>query len=303
MAEQTNTATTKRTANATKRSTTAKKAAATRSRNQAAAARKRSTAAKKAAATRAELAKTPVDRAQEYAERAVLVPVGAAPRRPRQRRLHRRGPARQRDLAREGREGAGGPPQAPAGRHQALRAPRPHRAQPPRARGQEGPHARRARAAPAPHPRRARDPLDPQGRRRRRPTCSAPASRTSCRRASPAARRSRPRSRSASSASRRTTSPPAGHGEARRRRLSATIRWQKQYLSSLRSGPPPAGRFSVRGSPAPARVCALLEWTAMPSRDEILKALEAVIDPELRRSIVELEMVRSIDAADGARRA
>ena len=39
---------------------------------------KRSTAAKKAAATRAENAKTPVDRAVEYAERAVLVPVGAA---------------------------------------------------------------------------------------------------------------------------------------------------------------------------------------------------------------------------------
>jgi hypothetical protein len=78
MAEQTNTATTKRTANATKRSTTAKKAAATRSRNQAAAARKRSTAAKKAAETRRELAKTPVDRVAEYAERAVLVPVGAA---------------------------------------------------------------------------------------------------------------------------------------------------------------------------------------------------------------------------------
>jgi ATP-binding protein involved in chromosome partitioning len=38
---------------------------------------------------------------------------------------------------------------------------------------------------------------------------------------------------------------------------------------------------------------------AMPSRDEILKALEAVIDPELRRSIVELEMVRSIDSANG----
>jgi ATP-binding protein involved in chromosome partitioning len=37
----------------------------------------------------------------------------------------------------------------------------------------------------------------------------------------------------------------------------------------------------------------------MPSREEILKALEAVIDPELRRSIVELEMVRSIDSADG----
>src|SRR5512133_2961409 len=37
----------------------------------------------------------------------------------------------------------------------------------------------------------------------------------------------------------------------------------------------------------------------MPSREEILKALEAVIDPELRRSIVALEMVRSIDSADG----
>jgi ATP-binding protein involved in chromosome partitioning len=37
----------------------------------------------------------------------------------------------------------------------------------------------------------------------------------------------------------------------------------------------------------------------MPSREEILKALEAVIDPELRRSIVELEMVRSIDSANG----
>ena len=31
------------------------------------------------------------------------------------------------------------------------------------------------------------------------------------------------------------------------------------------------------------------------NRDEVLKALEAVIDPELRRSIVELKMVRSID--------
>jgi ATP-binding protein involved in chromosome partitioning len=34
----------------------------------------------------------------------------------------------------------------------------------------------------------------------------------------------------------------------------------------------------------------------MPTRDEILKALEVVIDPELHRSIVELDMVRSIDA-------
>ena len=33
----------------------------------------------------------------------------------------------------------------------------------------------------------------------------------------------------------------------------------------------------------------------MPSHDEILKSLEAVIDPELRKSIVELGMVRSIE--------
>jgi len=33
----------------------------------------------------------------------------------------------------------------------------------------------------------------------------------------------------------------------------------------------------------------------VPAREQILKALEAVIDPELRRSIVELEMVRSVE--------
>jgi len=37
----------------------------------------------------------------------------------------------------------------------------------------------------------------------------------------------------------------------------------------------------------------------MPTREEILKALEAVIDPELRKSVVELGMVRSIEARDG----
>ena len=37
----------------------------------------------------------------------------------------------------------------------------------------------------------------------------------------------------------------------------------------------------------------------MPTREQILEALKVVIDPELRRSIVELEMVRSIDIKDG----
>src|SRR5947209_16858403 len=33
----------------------------------------------------------------------------------------------------------------------------------------------------------------------------------------------------------------------------------------------------------------------MPTRDQVIDALRAVIDPELRRDIVELEMVRSVD--------
>jgi ATP-binding protein involved in chromosome partitioning len=36
----------------------------------------------------------------------------------------------------------------------------------------------------------------------------------------------------------------------------------------------------------------------MPDRDQVMEALRAVIDPELRRDIVELEMVRSIDLRD-----
>jgi ATP-binding protein involved in chromosome partitioning len=39
----------------------------------------------------------------------------------------------------------------------------------------------------------------------------------------------------------------------------------------------------------------------MPSRDAILKALEAVIDPELRQDIVTLGMVRSVEASAGGR--
>src|SRR5436305_10317006 len=33
----------------------------------------------------------------------------------------------------------------------------------------------------------------------------------------------------------------------------------------------------------------------MPTRDQIIDSLRAVIDPELRRDIVELEMVRSVE--------
>jgi ATP-binding protein involved in chromosome partitioning len=37
----------------------------------------------------------------------------------------------------------------------------------------------------------------------------------------------------------------------------------------------------------------------MPTKDQILEALKVVIDPELRRNIVELDMVRSVDVKDG----
>ena len=43
----------------------------------------------------------------------------------------------------------------------------------------------------------------------------------------------------------------------------------------------------------------LLDLAGMPTHDEIRRALERVIDPELRRSIVELGMVRSIAISDG----
>jgi len=34
-------------------------------------------------------------------------------------------------------------------------------------------------------------------------------------------------------------------------------------------------------------------------RDDVLRALEKVIDPELRRSVVELDMVRDLNLEDG----
>src|SRR5919199_1369022 len=82
MAESTATTTsrtqTRRKTTATDRSTAAKKAAATRARNEAAEARKRSTAAQKAAETGRELERTPVERYVDFAGRAVTIPVGAA---------------------------------------------------------------------------------------------------------------------------------------------------------------------------------------------------------------------------------
>jgi ATP-binding protein involved in chromosome partitioning len=55
---------------------------------------------------------------------------------------------------------------------------------------------------------------------------------------------------------------------------------------------PSAGRPSRSANGAAIEFC---EDGLVPTREQIMKALEAVIDPELRRSIVELQMVRSVE--------
>src|SRR5436305_5381152 len=61
---------------------------------------------------------------------------------------------------------------------------------------------------------------------------------------------------------------------------------------------PWVGRRCERG-PTPARPgMAAPTMRAMPSREQVIESLRAVIDPELRRDIVELEMVRSVEVHD-----
>src|ERR1700735_3547272 len=45
----------------------------------------------------------------------------------------------------------------------------------------------------------------------------------------------------------------------------------------------------------PGRTLALPTITFMPTRDQVIDSLRVVTDPELRRDIVELEMVRAVD--------
>jgi ATP-binding protein involved in chromosome partitioning len=61
-------------------------------------------------------------------------------------------------------------------------------------------------------------------------------------------------------------------------------------LRSAARRPPPA----ARGRPTEP-LGAVCENGRMPTKDQVTDALRSVIDPELRRDIVELEMVRSID--------
>ena len=131
---------------ATQRKATAQKAAATRRRNAA----KRSQSARKAAETRAQAELNTLQAVQAQAERAVLIPVGAAlvardavvdvvtSRTSRVARAPRRSSTSSRSASHQ-------PPQVRASRHD--------RPQPRSARGQAHPHPRRARAASAPHAR------------------------------------------------------------------------------------------------------------------------------------------------------
>src|SRR5213592_930386 len=54
----------------------------------------------------------------------------------------------------------------------------------------------------------------------------------------------------------------------------------------------PAGGACAAGSGAHAPRPTM---ESMPTRDQVIDALRSVIDPELRRDIVELEMVRSVE--------
>src|ERR1044072_4302928 len=65
---------------------------------------------------------------------------------------------------------------------------------------------------------------------------------------------------------------------------------------------PTAGRAMapmLNEAPSQGRTHALLHFVVMATKDEILKALERVNDPELHKSIVELGMVRSIETGEG----
>ena len=73
-------------------------------------------------------------------------------------------------------------------------------------------------------------------------------------------------------------------------------REQKQHLSSIGGPARPADLIS-----GISRASDTIRAMPLPSKDQVTERLRAVIDPELRRSIVDLGMVRSIEIADGGR--
>src|SRR5204863_6248422 len=82
-----------------------------------------------------------------------------------------------------------------------------------------------------------------------------------------------------------------------RRSLVRHSRAGSSNLSSLENRAPVA-RFSYLGRASEPRS---LDFQPVPTKEQITEKLTQVIDPELRRSIVELGMVRSIDIHDDGR--
>ncbi len=64
----------------------------------------------------------------------------------------------------------------------------------------------------------------------------------------------------------------------------------------MNATPYPAPSFSATHEPS-----ARMSTMALPTQDQVTEALRAVIDPELRRSIVDLGMVRSIDVRESGK--
>ena len=89
----------------------------------------------------------------------------------------------------------------------------------------------------------------------------------------------------------RGTLPPARPERPARGKAAGQISRRQCSISPPSPAPSPRGR---RWSFGPA----LLNWIRMPTREQIEDALRGVIDPELRKDIVTLGMVRSIEQPD-----
>ncbi len=91
--------------------------------------------------------------------------------------------------------------------------------------------------------------------------------------------------------------PPSPRSAPHRRRVPAVA-----LLARPSHGRPkaPARRLlsPPRAAPCPGPRFARMRAMPLPTKDQVTEKLRAVIDPELRRSIVELGMVRSIDIQD-----
>ena len=177
-----------------------------------------------------------------------------------------------------------------------------HRPQPLRAPGSPHAHEVRARAAPAPHPRRAHGQAEPPPPRARGPR-GAQGPGEAVQDVELERREARHRRAGRLLGAYQRLPPPAPRratraGQVRRPHILAG---ECSTLSSLnrRGVTQVAPRRSLRrrhcAAAARARGAPSARMDPMPIKEQVIESLRAVIDPELRRDIVELEMVRSID--------